>query len=159
MKTVVVNISDIKLCNERNSMIITYALGSCIAVVLYDPVRKIGGMIHYLLPLSRISPDRAKQVPAMFADTGIPILFESMYKQGCKKENLIVKVAGGGKLLNDRGTFDIGKRNYMALRKIFWKNGVVVAAEDVGGNKSRTVKLILDTGKTIIRSQGEEEEL
>lgn len=116
-------------------------------------------MIHYMLPLSETSPDKAKERPAMFADTGIPMLFHSMYGLGCKKENLIVKVAGGGSLYDDHGRFAIGQRNYTILRKMFWKAGVMISAEDVGGAKSRTTRLFLNNGRCTVTSSGEELEL
>lgn len=159
MGNIIVDISDMKITNDRDAILVTHALGSCIAVILYDPKLKVGGMIHYMLPLSKTSPEKAKLKPAMFADTGIPLLFESMYKYGCKKEDLIVKVAGGGKLWEDNGAFEIGKRNYTVLRKIFWKNSVMIDAEDVGGNKSRTARLYMADGRTTISSKGEEVEL
>lgn len=154
-----VDIADIKVSNDPECVIVTYALGSCIAVMLHDPARRIGGMIHYMLPLSDTSPDKAKLKPAMFADTGIPLLFEEMYKHGCDKRDLVVKVAGGGALYDDKGMFNIGQRNYTVLRKLFWKNGVIIKAEDVGGAKSRTARLWVSTGKVTISSQGEEAEL
>ena len=159
MITLTVDISDIKVSADPDGLIVTYALGSCIAVMVYDPVRVAAGMIHYMLPLSETAPDKAKARPAMFADTGIPLLFQTMYALGCKKQNLVVKVAGGGALYDDKGLFSIGKRNYTILRKMFWKSGVMIAAEDVGGAKSRTARLYVGTGRCTISSQGEEVEL
>lgn len=159
LHNIIVDIADMKVSNDPNAIIITHALGSCIAVILYDPKRQVGGMIHYMLPLSSTSPEKAKLKPAMFADTGIPMLFEAMYKFGCTKQDLIVKVTGGGKLWEDKGTFEIGKRNYTVLRKIFWKNSIMIAAEDVGGPKSRTARLYVGTGRTTVSSRGEEIEL
>jgi len=159
MKSVRVDISDAKVLAEPGAQLVTYALGSCIALILYDPTRRIGGMIHYMLPLSRTSPEKAKQRPAMFADTGVPLLFRMMFEHGCRKQDLVVKVAGGGKLYEDNGHFDIGRRNYTVLRKLLWKNGVLIKSEDVGGAKSRTVRLDIDTGRVVVRSGGEEVEL
>lgn len=156
---ITVDISDLAVTDKHDDVLVTYALGSCVSVILYDPGRKIGGMIHYMLPLSSTSPEKAKVKPAMFADTGVPLLFEKMYALGCKKEDIVVKVAGGGKLYDDNGTFDIGRRNYTVLRKIFWKNNVMIHAEDVGGSKSRTAKLYLQDGRVTISSGGEVEEL
>ncbi len=156
---IVVDISDIKVSDDPSQVIVTYALGSCIGLMLYEPVKKVGGMIHYMLPMSKASPDKAKEKPAMFADTGVPKLFDMMYKLGCKKENLIAKVAGGGALYDDKGTFNIGKRNYTVLRKMLWKNNVIIKGEDVGGKKSRTVRLNIATGRVTVHSHGEEEEL
>jgi chemotaxis protein CheD len=156
---IVVDISDIQVSTNPDAVLVTYALGSCIGVMVYDPVRKAAGMIHYMLPLSSVSPDKAKQKPAMFADTGVPLLFEKMYKLGCEKKNLVVKVAGGGALYDDKGTFNIGSRNYTVLRKMLWKNGVIIKGEDVGGKKSRTVRLHVGTGRVTVHSHGEEMEL
>ena len=159
MKLLTVDISDIQVSNDPEAVLVTYALGSCIAVMVWDPDLKVGGMIHYMLPMSKTAPEKAEVTPAMFADTGVPLLFEMMYRLGCKKERIVVKVAGGGKLYEDNGTFEIGKRNYTVLRKLFWKNNIIIASEDVGGSKSRTAKLFVETGFVSIRSQGEEYEL
>ncbi len=159
MNTIVVEIADLKVSSNPSAILVTYALGSCIAVMVYDPIICAGGMIHYMLPLSDASPEKATERPAMFADTGIPMLFHSMYALGCKKQNLIVKVAGGGSLYEDDGHFAIGQRNYTILRKMFWKAGVMIAAEDVGGTKSRTTRLFLDTGRCTVTASGEETEL
>jgi chemotaxis protein CheD len=156
---VTVDIAEYKVTDDPESVLVTYALGSCIAVILHDPVRQVGGMIHYMLPLSETSPEKAKDRPAMFADTGIPLLFTAMYGLGCEKKDLVVKVTGGGALYDDKGMFNIGQRNYTVLRKLFWKNGVIISAEDVGGAKSRTAKLNVGTGRVTVRSQGEEVEL
>ena len=95
----------------------------------------------------------------MFADTGIPLLFHGMYAIGCRKQDLVVKVAGGGALYDDGGRFAIGQRNYTILRKMFWKAGVMITSEDVGGAKSRTARLFLADGRCTINSVGEESEL
>ena len=158
-KLITVDIADFKVSKDTGSILVTYALGSCIAVILYDPVVRCGGMIHYMLPISSKSPEKAAKNPAMFADTGIPMLFEKMYEMGCRKENIIVKVAGGGQLYDDKGTFNIGKRNYTVMRKMFWKNNIIIAAEDVGGAKSRTAKLRLSDGRVTIKVKGVEEVL
>lgn len=159
MKQVQVDIVEIKVTDDPEATLITYALGSCIAVMVHDPVRQVGGMIHYMLPLSKISPEKAAAKPGMFADTGIPLLFNRMYELGCQKKDLVIKVAGGSKLNDNNSTFDIGKRNYVILRKLFWKNDLLIAAEDVGGEKTRTALLNVNTGQVIIRSGGEEVEL
>lgn len=137
----------------------TYSLGSCIGVTIWDPEVRVGGMIHYMLPESTLSPEKAKARPAMFADTGIPLLFRSVYKLGAIKKRVIVKVAGGSQLLDDNGTFAIGKRNYVMLRKIFWKNGILIDNEHVGGSLSRTLRLNIETGRVTIKMRQGEIEL
>jgi chemotaxis protein CheD len=159
MNLITVDIADLKVTQDPHAVLVTYALGSCVAVIVYDPLRHVGGMIHYMLPQSETSPEKAKERPAMFADTGLPLLFHSMYELGCTKTNLVVKVTGGGSLYDDNGRFCIGQRNYTILRKMFWKVGVMITAEDVGGSKSRTARLFIETGRCTVSSQGEEIEL
>jgi chemotaxis protein CheD len=159
VSTLIVDIADLRVSNDPDATLVTYALGSCIALVAYDPTRRIGGLVHYMLPLATVSPEKAQVRPAMFADTGVPLLFRSLYELGCRKQDLIVKAAGGGALHDDNGIFNIGRRNYTVLRKMLWKNCVLLNAEDVGGTKSRTVRLHIGTGRCLVTSQGEEVEL
>lgn len=156
---VVVDIADMRTSADPSCELVTYSLGSCIGVSLWDPDRHVGGMIHYMLPDSALSPDKAKANPAMFADTGVPLLFRSLYELGAVKRRLVVKVAGGASLLDDKGTFNIGQRNYVMLRKLFWKNGVLIDAEDVGGAASRTMRLNVGTGRVTIKNSSGETEL
>ncbi len=156
---VVVEVADLKVVDHPQGVIVTYALGSCIALCVHDPVAKVGGMIHYMLPHSKCSPAKAESRPAMFADTGVPILFREMFARGCRKKDLAVKVVGGGNLHDEKGTFRIGKRNYTLIRKLLWKNGIMIAAEDVGGRKSRTVRMFVEDGRVLVSSQGKETEI
>jgi len=155
----VVDIADFKVSNDPSTDLVTYSLGSCIGVTIWDPGARVAGMIHYMLPDSTISPQKAKANPAMFADTGIPMLFRKAYELGAVKKRLIVKVAGGSSLLDDNGTFNIGKRNYVTLRKLFWKNGILIDAENVGGSISRTLRLTVATGCVTIKNRTKEIEL
>jgi chemotaxis protein CheD len=77
MNQIVVGISDLKVSGNAGDILITYALGSCVGVAVYDPVGKVGGLLHFMLPDSSIDETKAKRNPAMFADTGIPLLFKS----------------------------------------------------------------------------------
>ncbi|NLN40016.1 MAG: chemotaxis protein CheD [Smithella sp.] len=156
MCDLIVGISDIKISNASDDVIITYALGSCIGISVYDPVAKVGGLLHYMLPDSTLDEKKAKDNPAMFADTGIPTLFKACYRLGAEKKRMIVKAAGGASILDDTNFFRIGQKNIMAMRKIFWKNNVMLASEDTGANHNRTVRLEMATGKTFVRSSGGE---
>jgi chemotaxis protein CheD len=150
-----VTIGGIEVSDDRGRVLVTHGLGSCVAVMLWDQVVRVGGMLHFQLPIASLAPERALQSPGTFADTGIPLLFERMYMLGAKKKDIIVKVAGGGSFHGDTDTFDIGRRNYTMMRKIFWKNQVLIAAEDIGGNRSRTARLFVDTGQVTIQSGSE----
>jgi chemotaxis protein CheD len=154
MGDVVVGISDLKVSNGEQDFLVTYALGSCIAVAVYDPAVKVGGLLHYMLPDSTLDAEKAKKCPGMFADTGIPFLFKSCYKLGAEKKRMIVKVAGGARIMDDMNYFRIGQKNLTALRKIFWKNNVLIDAEDTGANYNRTVRLEMATGKFFVKGLG-----
>ena len=148
---ITVGVGDLKISNNPKDVIITHALGSCIGITVYDPEVKVGGMLHYMLPESTLDRDKAKKAPFMFADTGIPILFRSCYKLGAIKRRMIVKVAGGSSIMDDSGFFNIGKRNYAALRKILWRNNVLIKSEDIGGSGNRTVRLFLSDGRVEVK--------
>ena len=151
---IVVGVSDMKVSNDPKVMIITYSLGSCIGIAVHDPVAKVGGILHFMLPESSLDPPKAKKNPYMFCDTGIPILFKSAYELGAKKPRMKVIVVGGSQVLDQKGFFNIGKRNHMAARKMFWKNNVMIDLEDVGGNSNRTLKLAIKSGKAWLKISG-----
>jgi chemotaxis protein CheD len=157
MANVVVGVADCQISKSRDQVLVTYALGSCIAVAIHDPVAGVGGLLHYMLPESAISPAKAGGNPYMFADTGIPLLFRRAYEYGAEKRRLVVRVAGGAQVMDSEGIFNIGKRNYLALRKVLWKAGVLVQAEDVGGNVPRTVRLEVGSGRFWLRGAGSAE--
>ncbi|MHB1183968.1 MAG: chemotaxis protein CheD [Desulfobulbia bacterium] len=151
---IIVGISDMKVSNKPEDVLITYSLGSCIGVVIWDPVAKVGGLLHYMLPDSSLDKEKAEIKPFMFADTGIPRLFKETYKFGALKNRLIVKVVGGSQIMDSAGIFNIGKRNQAVLRKMFWKNQIMLAKEDVGGTGNRTVSLEIGTGITHLKVSG-----
>jgi chemotaxis protein CheD len=155
-ETFTVGISDCKVSSDEEAMLATHALGSCIALTIYDPVVRVAGLLHFMLPDSTIDRDRAHTKPYMFADTGIPLLFRTSYQLGAVKQRLVVSAAGAAQVLSSSDTFDIGKRNYLALRKILWKAGVMMHHEDIGGTKPRTVRMSVGTGRVVI-SHGREE--
>ncbi len=160
--TITVGVADMKHSSSAEDVIITHALGSCLGITVWDPVKKVGGMLHAMLPCSRIDPDKAAERPYMFVDTGVPLLFKEAYRLGAEKSRLIVRVAGGAAVhgkSDDEDLFKIGKRNVAMLRKLLWKNGILVDAEDVGGHCSRTMSLEVGTGRVILRVDGREREL
>ena len=153
----IVGVADMKVSNNPSESIITYSLGSCIGLIIYDSVARVGGMLHYMLPESSIDKSKAEQRPYMFADTGIPRLFKSAYKQGAAKQRMKIYVAGGAEILDQAGFFNIGKRNYMALKKMFHKNNVMISKQDVGGNVNRTVRIEIATGDIYVKTSGSKE--
>jgi len=153
MKDLVVGVGDCRVSKDPSDRLITYALGSCIAVAIYDPVARVGGLLHYLLPDSKIDPEKAAQNPFRFADTGIPALFHRAYSMGADKKRLSVIVAGGAQVLASE-LFQVGKRNQLALKKIMWRAGVLIQREEVGGENSRTIHMSVDTGSVFMKVAG-----
>ncbi len=151
----IVGIADMKIGKNPDATLITYSLGSCIGITIYDPGVKVGGLLHYMLPDSQIDAEKAQKNPWMFADTGIPLFFKEAYKLGAEKRRMEVKVAGGSQILDESGFFNIGKRNYMALRKIFWVNNVLIHGEDVGGYVNRTLSVELSSGRVWVKTSGD----
>ncbi|MDD9302403.1 MAG: chemotaxis protein CheD [Desulfobacter sp.] len=155
----IVGVADMKTSNQVNDTIVTYSLGSCIGVVIYDPFARAGGILHYMLPDSTIDETKARAKPYMFADTGIPRLFKKTYTLGAKKPRIRVFIAGGAEILDQKGFFNIGKRNYVALKKMLYKNNVLIEKQAVGGNVNRTVRLEIATGNIFVKTSGIGEEL
>ena len=154
---IVVGVADMKISNDPDSVIITYSLGSCIGLAVYDTVARVGGILHFMLPESGLYSDKAKMRPHMFADTGIPALFKAAYKLGAKKQRMKVIMVGGGEVLNQSGFFNIGKRNIMASKKMLWKNNAMIDYEDVGKNVNRTIKLAIKNGDAWLKTSGKGE--
>mgnify|MGYP006306761609 CR=1 FL=1 len=154
----VVVVGDMKV-GERGDMLVTHALGSCLGLMIYDPVEHVGGLLHAMLPLSKINPQKAEANPFMFVDTGVPRLFREVYDRGGEKSRLEVKAAGCGQPLGNNEMFKIGERNYTVLKKLLWKNNILLESEDVGGTASRTVHFDISSGKVMISTGGLKREL
>jgi chemotaxis protein CheD len=153
-KALVVGVADMVVSNDSSAELVTYSLGSCLGITIYDPVKKIGGLLHIMLPDSNIDAARAVNRPFMFVDTGVPRLFQAVYNMGAERSRLAVKVAGGAQLLDEQGVFNIGERNCNALRGLLARNGYAVRAWDVGGLSSRTLRLDLTTGEVTLKTPG-----
>ncbi len=154
----VVLVGDMKV-GKKGDILVTHALGSCLGLMIYDPQVRVGGMLHAMLPLSKINPQKAEANPYMFVDTGVPKLFKSVYDLGAQKSRLIVKAAGCGQPLGNNEMFKIGERNHIVLKKLLWKNNILLESEDIGGTSSRTVTFDLDTGQIVISSGSQKWEL
>lgn len=156
-KRMVVGIGEFAVSNDRESVILTHALGSCVAVCLWDPQARVAGLIHVLLPAASINPDRAATQPAAFADTGIPLLFQTAYAYGVQKKRCEVRLIGGADITGiGAGQTSVGKRNILAARALLWKNGVMLKAEAVGGRDPRNVSMDVFDGRIQVTSSGRE---
>ena len=158
-RRIIVTVSDAKVSDNISDVIVTYSLGSCIGVCLYDNEKKIGGMLHYQLPDSKMNPERAMQNPFMYADTGMKKLVDKLISMGASKKRMQVKIAGGAAMDTGPKGFDIGKRNHLAIRKMLWKNGMLISSEDVGGSSPRNLYINIENGIVTVRSNNLEKNL
>ncbi len=155
----IISVSDAKASNDPADLLATYSLGSCIGVCLYDSATHSGGLLHYQLPDSKIDPERAQEKPFMFADTGMKLLIDKLVSMGANKKRMQIKIAGGAEMNTGPKGFNIGKRNYLAIRKILWKNGMFIDAEDIGGFSPRNIYMNIADGSVTVRSDGIEKSL
>jgi len=151
-EAIVVGVGDCRFAALPSVSIATYALGSCIAVMAWDWKLKLGGLLHIMLPDSSIDPMRAVVNPWAYADTGMQALVGGLMARGSTKHQLRWCIAGGAGMMADSAHFQIGKRNHMAIKKAFWRLGIFIEREDVGGTESRTVRLDLETGRVSLRT-------
>lgn len=159
MNSVIVDIADMVVSANPEDTLVTYSLGSCLGIVVYDPTVHVGGMIHCMLPMSKVDDQKGKDRPCMFVDTGMSVFLGKLFEMGVRKTSAIVKVAGGAQVLDKQNLFRIGERNYAMLRKVLWKNGLLIKTEDVGGDLPRTIWLEIATGRFLMRKSGVEQEL
>ncbi len=154
---ITVGMADLHATADPDARLVTYALGSCLGVAVYDPVARVGGLLHVMLPLSSLDAARGRAHPALFVDTGVPELFRACYRLGAATGRRLVTVAGGAAAAapGEPDQFQIGRRNVLTLRKLLWKNGVLVDAQDVGGHGvSRTMSLDLADGAVTLKKSG-----
>jgi chemotaxis protein CheD len=144
----IIGIAEMVVSHDPGELLVTYALGSCIGVSIWDPDARVGGLLHAMLPTAQLDRDRALKNPERFVDTGVPALFKACYRLGAQKHRMVVKVAGGARMVGTNGndTFQTGKRNVLMFKKLLWKNGVLIKGQDTGDCLSRTVTLDVGTG-------------
>ena len=159
MTIINVGMGEIQVSKSQGTYLAAPGLGSCIGVTVYDPKVKVAGMVHVVLPDSSNS-NKEITSPGKYADTAIPELLDKVTKLGAIKSNLIVKISGGAQMFNlEKGgnILNIGMRNNIAVKAALSKEGLILKAADVGGNKGRTVKLEVSTGRVSVRIIGQQE--
>lgn len=156
----IVGVAEMAISTDPADVLITHALGSCLGIAVYDARAGIGGLLHAMLPLSSLNPEKAADNPFMFVDTGMPCFLNELYNLGADRTHLRVAVAGGAAVNNSqKDRFSIGKRNFIIFKKLMWRNGILIGAQEVGGNCARTMRLEMDTGRVVITSGSETREL
>lgn len=154
-KKISVGIADMKIARQEGELI-TYALGSCIGVAFYDPMIKLGALLHIMLPEKSATDSNVLK----YADSGIRETLRKLYAFGATKGRLVVKIAGGAKMFEMKGPGglgNIGDRNAQNVKRILMMEGLRVSAEDTGANYARTMSLDVATGQVCVRTAGKPE--
>jgi chemotaxis protein CheD len=149
---VVVGVADLGVSNNVSITLSTYALGSCIGVAAYDPIAKVGGLLHLMLPDSAISPQKAQGQPAMFVDTGMPLLLQSLAGLRAERSRLRIFIAGGAAVLCGADAFRIGDKNIRATLDCLARQGLTARHTAIGGTINRTVHLEVGSGSITLKT-------
>ncbi len=147
-----VGMADYKV-GRAPSTLISYGLGSCIGISVYDPQSKVGGLLHIML--SDSTQSRASDNPAKFADTGIPLLVKKVIAAGGVQRRLVAKLAGGAQMFafkNATSIMRVGERNAQVSKEILKRLGIPIVAEDTGGTCGRTVSIDLNNGDYFVKT-------
>lgn len=147
MTDLTIGIGEWAVSADAQKALKTFALGSCVAVLIYDVKIRVAGMIHIALPDSSIDAARAQSLPGYFADSGLPLMIEEMKRLGVGKPHVWAKLVGGASVMDPNALFDIGKRNVLAAKRILWRSSLGIAAEETGGEVSRTVSMSVADGE------------
>ncbi|MBN1516345.1 chemotaxis protein CheD [Candidatus Sumerlaeota bacterium] len=159
MPIVKIDIAEMQISNNPNDILMTQSLGSCVGLALYDPEVKLGALLHYMLPLSKVNPKMAARLPFMFADTGVPLFFRKFFDLGGQRVRTQVRIAGASQIMTPDPNISTGKRNLLILKKMFMKSGIQITSEDTGGNENRKLKLEISNGRCTVDINGVEKEL
>jgi chemotaxis protein CheD len=146
-----VNVADYAVATQ--GVIATIGLGSCVAIVLHDPVARVGGLAHILLPDQSMSRDRSN--PAKFPSTIVPILLDEMRKLGASRKRIQAKIVGGASMFGNlmtSGAMNIGERNVLAVREVLGGAKIPIVGSDTGSDHGRSVYLTVDDGRVEVRS-------
>jgi chemotaxis protein CheD len=152
----IVGVAELKVANQTNNVITTIGLGSCLGITCYDPVNHVGGLLHAMLPDSKNYSGHSSN-QAMFVDTGIAELVESMLRHGAHPRNLMFKIFGGAQVLKSSNYFSIGRRNIAMMQSLASHHRLVVKAWEVGGQLNRSIRLHLDDGRVRLRMPSQPE--
>jgi chemotaxis protein CheD len=150
-----VGMAELAVSRDPKVTLCTFPLGSCFGIALYDPVAKVGGLLHSLLPSSTIDPKRATARPGIFLDTGLAALFSRATQLKAKAENIQIFAAGGSQIIDEASLFNIGKRNYDVLVEVLNQLGLKICAQEIGGKTNCSMEVILATGEVRLKYSGQ----
>jgi chemotaxis protein CheD len=144
----VAGIGEMVLSSNPDAHLVAYGLGSCIALAVWDPRLKVGGLAHFMLP----SGQSSSTSPVKFIDTGLDNFLRALETRGVLINRCVLKAAGAAAMLTVGGGLAIGKRNSESMQSALAERGLLLAATALGGNAGRTVQLEVADGRFLIKS-------
>ncbi len=156
-ETIAVGLGDVCVTDDTSKSLASYGLGSCIGICLYDPVAKVGGMAHVVLPAS--NPSAPGPASNKYADIAVPTLLQQVLRRGASKSRLVVKIVGGARMIQALGfddAIEMGTRNLEMVKQALAAEGLTITAADTGGHQGRSVWLHLDPCRVMVRIAGSE---
>jgi len=157
-KMTAVNFSEMKISQNPAETLVAFSIGAGIGVTVFDPFSGIGGILNFMLPDStRANGICPEKVPLMFADTGVPLFINALIAQGGRSDNMKVVIAGGAHIIDQSGAFNIGQKNFEALKNCLADYNLKIQHEDIGGTTSRTLSLEIGSGCSCIKIFGQGE--
>lgn len=158
--SIAVDLGELIVSDDADTVIVAFGLGSCVAVMAYDPVNQKGAVLHAVLPAANAQLNGARGLQTKYVDSGIEHLLAN-FPAALRAERLIVKIVGGAQMfpdLNGATSLNIGERNVEATRNILQERKITIRSSRVGGTNGRTARLYVATGEMTVRSIGEPEE-
>jgi chemotaxis protein CheD len=143
---VIVGIGELTVSKNPATTLSTYGLGSCVGVAAYDPIARAGGLIHMMLPHSAIDRKKAVEQPALFADTGLPLLFQALLQLPTDPRRLRIVIAGGAAMLCAPQDFNLGDSNTRATIEFLARHNLTPFRTEIGGTVNRTLHFEIGTG-------------
>jgi chemotaxis protein CheD len=153
-KKLMVGMAELVVSQDPRLVLCAGPLGAGLGIALYDPIAKIGGLLHAMLPDSGINPHRAGSCPSLFVDTGFAAMLNRACSLKAKPERLLIYVAGGGQVLDESPSFNLGKCNQDACLRLLAQQGLKASAHHIGGLTDRTMQISLDTGEVRLQLSG-----
>ena len=151
---IAVGLGEIRVSRDPDAVLVSFGLGSCVAVCAYDLSARVGGMMHVVLPYCS-NKESARKFPGKYADMGMPTLIREMEDHGAMRTRIRVKLAGGASVIHAAtfdGLLDMGQKNVVAVRAALEREGVPVMSFDTGGNRGRSVWMLVGTGAMTVRT-------
>ena len=160
MKETNVGLGEQAVSRSPDDILVAYGLGSCVGVVMIDPVSRVSGLLHAVLPRLADGREPGESNPSKYVEGGIEVLIAALTKQGANRNRLVVRIVGGANMLISSGltrSFDIGTRNIEAARTTLGRLKLPIAVEEVGGHTGRTVRVYVADSRVTVRVIGEKE--